>query len=117
VSEEDELLALAPAGEDVGEVGDGEQKVGYLGVGPQPEIKSYGFGEAITHSGERVWDMTVRSVIGVPQVFAQVFNGDIFEALGGEGDRSAEDSPIGIVGATASLAKVPTGVSTPTSSR
>lgn len=100
MSEEDELLALAPAGEDVGEVGDGEQKVGYLGVGPQPEIKSYGFGEAITHSGERVWDMTVRSVIGVPQVFAQVFNGDIFEALGGEGDRSAEDSPIGIVGAS-----------------
>ena len=100
VSETDELLALAPAGEDVGEVGDGEQKVGYLGVGPQPEIESYGFGEAITHSGERVWDMTVRSVIGVPQVFAQVFNGDIFEALGGEGDRSAEDSPIGIVGAS-----------------
>ncbi|CAN5589583.1 site-2 protease family protein [soil metagenome] len=101
VSEQtNELLALAPAGEDVGEAGDGEQKVGYLGVGPQPEIKSYGFGEAITHSGERVWDMTVRSVIGVPQVFAQVFNGDIFEALGGGGERSAEDSPIGIVGAS-----------------
>jgi membrane-associated protease RseP (regulator of RpoE activity) len=99
-SQTDELLALAPAGEDVREAGDGEQKVGYLGVGPQPEIKSYGFGEAITHSGERVWDMTVRSVIGVPQVFAQVFNGDIFEALGGEGERSAEDSPIGIVGAS-----------------
>ncbi|HZA20629.1 MAG TPA: site-2 protease family protein [Actinomycetota bacterium] len=99
-SQTDELLALAPAGEDVREAGDGEQEVGYLGVGPQPEIKSYGFGEAITHSGERVWDMTVRSVIGVPQVFAQVFNGDIFEALGGEGERSAEDSPIGIVGAS-----------------
>ena len=100
VSEQtNELLALAPAGEDVGQAGDGEQKVGYLGVGPQPEIESFGLGEAITHSGERVWDMTVRSVIGVPQVFAQVFNGDIFEALGGEGERSAEDSPIGIVGA------------------
>jgi len=94
-----ELLELAPAGEDVGEAGDGETKVGYLGVGPQPEIESFGLGEAIVHSGERVWDMTVRSVIGVPQVFAQVFNGDIFDALGGEGERSAEDSPIGIVGA------------------
>ncbi|MGH2774717.1 MAG: M50 family metallopeptidase [Actinomycetota bacterium] len=95
-----ELLALAPPGEDVGEAGEGEKKVGYLGVGPQPEIESFGFGEAIVHSGERVWDMTVRSIIGVPQVFAQVFNGDIFEALGGEGERSAEDSPIGIVGAS-----------------
>jgi membrane-associated protease RseP (regulator of RpoE activity) len=95
-----ELLALAPAGEDVGEPDDGEVKVGYLGVGPQPEIETYGFGAAVTHSGERVWDMTVRSVIGVPQVFAQVFNGDIFDALGGEGERSAEDSPIGIVGAS-----------------
>ena len=95
-----ELLALAPAGEAVGEPDDGERKVGYLGVGPQPEIETFGFGKAVTHSGERVWDMTVRSVIGVPQVFAQVFNGDIFNALGGEGERSAEDSPIGIVGAS-----------------
>ncbi len=95
-----ELLALAPAGEDVGEPGDGEKKVGYLGVGPQPEIETFGFVEAATHSGERVWDMTKRSVMGVPQVFAQVFNGDIFNALGGEGERSAEDSPIGIVGAS-----------------
>ncbi|MGH2699609.1 MAG: M50 family metallopeptidase [Actinomycetota bacterium] len=94
-----ELLALAPAGEDVGEAGAGEERVGYLGVGPQPEIQTFGFGEAIGHSGSRVWDMTKRSVIGVPQVFAQVFNGDIFEALGGEGERSAQDSPIGIVGA------------------
>ena len=95
-----ELLALAPAGEDVGEPGEGEKKVGYLGVGPQPEIETFGFVEAATHSGERVWDMTKRSVMGVPQVFAQVFNGDIFNALGGEGERSAEDSPIGIVGAS-----------------
>jgi membrane-associated protease RseP (regulator of RpoE activity) len=100
-----ELLALAPAGEGIGEAAvrdpaEGEEKVGYLGVGPQPEIKTFGFGEAVTHSGERVWDMTVRSVIGVPQVFAQVFNGDIFNALGGEGEREAEDSPIGIVGAS-----------------
>jgi membrane-associated protease RseP (regulator of RpoE activity) len=95
-----ELLALAPAGEDVGLPKDGEDKVGYLGVGPQPEIETFGFGAAVKHSGERVWDMTVRSVIGVPQVFAQVFNGDIFDALGGEGERQAEDSPIGIVGAS-----------------
>jgi membrane-associated protease RseP (regulator of RpoE activity) len=95
-----ELLALAPAGEELGEPKDGEEKVGYLGVGPQPEIQTFGFGAAVTHSGERVWDMTVRSVVGVPQVFAQVFNGDIFDALGGEGERSAEDSPIGIVGAS-----------------
>jgi len=95
-----ELVALAPAGEDVGEPDEGERKVGYLGVGPQPEIETYGFGEAVTYSGERVWDMTVRSVVGVPQVFAQVFNGDIFDALGGEGEREAEDSPIGIVGAS-----------------
>jgi membrane-associated protease RseP (regulator of RpoE activity) len=95
-----ELLALAPAGEELGEPKDGEEKVGYLGVGPQPEIETFGFGAAVTHSGERVWDMTVRSVVGVPQVFAQVFNGDIFDALGGEGERSAEDSPIGIVGAS-----------------
>jgi membrane-associated protease RseP (regulator of RpoE activity) len=81
----------APAG--------GEEEVGYLGVGPQPEIKTYGFVEALGHSGERVWDITRRSVLGVPQVFAQVFNGDIFDALSGEGERSAEDSPIGIVGA------------------
>ena len=95
-----ELLALAPAGEDVGEPGDGERKVGYLGVGPQPEIETFSVGGAIAHSGERVWDMTVRSVIGVPQVFGQVFNGDIFDALRGEGERSAQDSPIGIVGAS-----------------
>jgi len=100
VSQSNELLALAPAGEEVGEPDDGEKMVGYLGVGPQPEIETYGFGEAVTHSGERVWDMTVRSVMGVPQVFAQVFNGDIFNALGGEGEREAEDSPIGIVGAS-----------------
>ena len=74
--------------------------MGYLGVGPQPEIETFGFAEAATNSGERVWDMTKRSVMGVPQVFAQVFNGDIFNALGGEGERSAEDSPIGIVGAS-----------------
>jgi membrane-associated protease RseP (regulator of RpoE activity) len=95
-----ELLELAPAGEEVREPADGEEEVGYLGVGPQPEIETFGFVEAIDHSAGRVWDMTVRSVMGVPQVFAQVFNGDIFEALGGEGERSAEDSPIGIVGAS-----------------
>ena len=95
-----ELLALAPAGEQVRAPGEGEEEVGYLGVGPQPEIETYGFVEAIGHSGERVWDITKRSVLGVPQVFAQVFNGDIFDALSGEGERSAEDSPIGIVGAS-----------------
>lgn len=95
-----ELLALAPAGEQVRNANEGEEQVGYLGVGPQPEIKTYGFGEAIGHSGARVWDITKRSVLGVPQVFAQVFNGDIFDALSGEGERSAEDSPIGIVGAS-----------------
>ncbi|MGH2749577.1 MAG: M50 family metallopeptidase [Actinomycetota bacterium] len=94
-----ELLELAPPGEDVRTVGGGEEEVGYLGVGPQPEIETFGFGEAVSHSGSRVWDISKRSVVGIPQVFAQVFNGDIFDALSGEGERSAEDSPIGIVGA------------------
>ncbi|MDQ3771622.1 MAG: RIP metalloprotease [Actinomycetota bacterium] len=95
-----ELLALAPAGEEVRSPAEGEEEVGYLGVGPQPEIETFGFGGAIVHTGERVWDITTRSVVGIPQVFAQVFNGDIFNALSGEGERSAEDSPIGIVGAS-----------------
>ena len=99
-SRTNELLELAPAGAEIRAPRAGEKRVGYLGVGPQPEVERHGFFGAVTESGRQVGSMTVNSVLGVGQVFSQVFNGDLFAALGGEGERAPEEGPIGLVGAS-----------------
>lgn len=77
----------------------GEVVTGFLGVLPDEVYESHGFFGAIGKAGELTGEITVASIRGIPQVFAPVFNGELWSALSGEGERDPETSPIGLVGA------------------
>lgn len=94
-----EPLVYAPPGHDLRKPKDGEVRVGYLGVGPQEAMQTYGLIGAAAESGRQVGSLTVNSVKGIGQVFGQVFNGDLYRALTGTGQRAPTDGPVGIVGA------------------
>lgn len=94
-----EPLAYAAPGDPLREAHTGEVEAGYLGVGPDFEMQTYSLFGAIGESGRQVGVLTVNSVLGIGQVFGQVFNGDLYEALTETGQRQPTDGPIGIVGA------------------
>jgi membrane-associated protease RseP (regulator of RpoE activity) len=77
----------------------GETVVGFLGVSPQPRYRTLGFVEAAAASAQRTWVYTVLSVRGIGEVFAQVFDGRLWEALSEEGVRRPGEGPIGLIGA------------------
>jgi membrane-associated protease RseP (regulator of RpoE activity) len=97
--EEGNLVAYAAPGEDLPAPQPGEVEVGFLGVQPAERYDTLPLGEAIVDSGARTVQLTGFLVTTITQPFETVFNGDLFEALQGEGPRDPEDGPVGIVGA------------------
>src|SRR5918999_3796489 len=77
----------------------GEEVVGFLGVAPKPAFHTFRFTEAVTRAAQRTWLYTTLSVRGIGQVFGQVFDGTLWNALAGEGPRGPDEGPIGLVGA------------------
>ena len=76
------------------------EAVGFLGVSPQAAYRTFALGEAISGSAERTWLYTRLSFRGIGEVFAQVFDGRLWEALAGQGSRAPDEGPLGIVGAS-----------------
>ena len=78
----------------------GEEITGFLGVLPDQIYETHSFGGALGESAHLTWDITSTSITqGIPQIFAPVFNGDLWEVLQGEGEREVDEGPIGVVGA------------------
>lgn len=89
--------AAAP-GDELRAPREGEKASGFLGVAPQQQVNRTGPIEGATFAVKTVADFTVRSITSLPDVFAPVFNGELWESLGGEGERDAEGA-VGLVGA------------------
>lgn len=89
--------AAAP-GDEVRAPREGEKLSGFLGVAPDQQINRAGPIEGIKFAGATVGDFTVRSITSLPDVFAPVFNGDLWRSLGEEGERDPEGA-VGLVGA------------------
>ena len=85
----DELPAPKP-GQEVG---------GFLGVSPEVKVEKEGFFGAIGQAGWWTWETTTLSVEGMGEVFTMVFGGELWDALTGEGPRTIDEGPLGIVGA------------------
>lgn len=97
VGNEGPVAVAAPGGE-VRAPRAGEVVQGFLGVAPDQPVERSGPVEGIKFAGTTVGDFTVRSVTSLPDVFAPVFNGDLWRSLGESGEREAEGA-VGLVGA------------------
>jgi membrane-associated protease RseP (regulator of RpoE activity) len=98
-TDEGRLVEVARPGEELREAGPGEEKVGFLGVSPEPEFDRDGLGPAIVDAGGRTWDVTLLSFRGIGEVFGMIFGGELWDAVTGEGDRDVDEGPLGLVGA------------------
>ncbi|MDQ3985849.1 MAG: site-2 protease family protein [Actinomycetota bacterium] len=98
-NERDRPVAIERPGEELRAPGPGEEVHGFLGVVPDLAYENYGVPAAIGKATSLTWEFTYFSVRGIPQVFEPVFNGELWEALQGEGEREADEGPIGVVGA------------------
>ncbi|MDP9066848.1 MAG: RIP metalloprotease [Actinomycetota bacterium] len=96
-SEEGELVDYAPPGEELAPTSSGEQTA-FLGVQPKPLYQKENLFGAATMSGGLVVDVTARSFTGMGRIFTQVFGGDLWRELTGDGERDA-DGAMGLVGA------------------
>jgi membrane-associated protease RseP (regulator of RpoE activity) len=96
--DEGRIVDYAPAGEEL-DPKEGQTAVGFLGVQPDQEFETMGFGEAMVDSAAQTGRLTGFLVTQIGAPFTTVFNGDLWEALSGDGPRAAEDAPVGIVGA------------------
>lgn len=92
-------VAYAPPGQPLRPVRPGEQKVGFLGVEPEPEYKTETLPGAVVDSAARTWEISVMSVRGIGDVFGMVFGGELLDAITGEGQRRVDEGPLGLVGA------------------
>lgn len=97
--EQGQVVEYAPEGESVRAPEKGEEKNGFLGVQPEQRYARLGFFEALADSGRIIWRLTIASVQGVGEIFSRVFNGELLQSLGGEGERQPDEGLIGIVGA------------------
>lgn len=95
----DRLVAAEQPGKPLRDPKPGEHVAGFMGVQPDLAYETHGVVGALGRAGSLTWEITYRSVTGIPDVFAPVFNGELWEALQGEGERD-EKSPIGVVGAS-----------------
>ena len=98
-NENGELVKSESTGETLRDPKPGERVAGFMGVLPDTVYRQYGFFGAIGKAGSLTGEITVASVKGIPKVFEPVFNGELWSALSGEGERDA-NSPIGLVGAS-----------------
>ncbi len=76
----------------------GEEVQGFIGIQPDVIYETYTVPEAVGEAGSLTWTSTVEGVKSIPKVFLPVFNGDLWNALQGEEERTI-DGPIGVVGA------------------
>lgn len=95
-----ELVDYAPPEEELRTPEGGETSRPFLGIASEAELKTESLPAAVVTSGERTWNITKQSVLGIGGVFTPVWDGSLWASLGGEGARAPGDGPIGIVGAT-----------------
>lgn len=96
----DELVAAAAPGEPLAEEpGPDEYTAGFLGVSPELKVEKRPIGSAIAFAGGTVARFTARSVTTLPEVFAPVFNGELWQSLTETGARDQEGA-VGLVGAS-----------------
>ncbi|MGH2693232.1 MAG: M50 family metallopeptidase [Actinomycetota bacterium] len=93
-----EVIEYVAPGDPVPPLEEGQTLGGFLGVSPEPRFETEGLGGAITTSADVTWFITKASVTGIDDVFAPVFNGELWDSLQGEGERGAS-GPVGLVGA------------------
>lgn len=92
-------VAYAAPGQPLRPARPGEQKVGFLGVEPEPEYRTESLPGAVVDSAVRTWEISVMSVRGIGDVFGMVFGGELLDAITGEGQRRVDEGPLGLVGA------------------
>lgn len=97
---DDQVVAVERPGEPLPDPGPDERVTGFLGVLPDVVYEEYGLIGAVGKAGDLTWEITVASVTSIDDVFAPVFNGELWTALQGEGERDPIGSPIGLVGAS-----------------
>ena len=76
----------------------GEEVHGFMGIQPDVIYESFSVPGAAREAGSVTWTSTVEAVKAIPKVFLPVFNGDLWNALQGDEERTI-DGPIGVVGA------------------
>ena len=96
---EGNVVAYAPPGGRAPEPPAGGTEGGFFGVSPEPEFRKEGLGGAIAEAAGQTWELTTLSVTGIGEVFSMVFDGTLWEALTGEGERQPTEGPLGLVGA------------------
>jgi membrane-associated protease RseP (regulator of RpoE activity) len=94
-----DIVGYSASCDDLREPEQGETITGFLGVSPEPEFETKSFLAAWPDAGAKTWSAVVGSVKGIGDVFGMVFGGELWHALTGEGERTATDGPLGIVGA------------------
>lgn len=92
---DEQLIRYVAPGEEA-EPETGETTVGFLGVAPEEDYETENLPGAIVDSGRITWDITKSSVGAIDNVFLPVFNGELFDALGG-GERPS-DGAVGLIG-------------------
>jgi membrane-associated protease RseP (regulator of RpoE activity) len=93
-----EVIEYVAPGDPPPSLEEGQTLGGFLGVSPEPRFQTEGIGGAITTSADLTWFITKASVTGIDDVFAPVFNGELWDSLRGEGERGPS-GPVGLVGA------------------
>ena len=91
------VLDLAPPGGELRDPKDGEEVVGFFGVQPEPDYETLSLPAAASRSGTEIWRITTGSIAQLGSVFTPVFDGSLFDAVRGEGDRP---QGVGLVGAS-----------------
>jgi len=94
--EEGQITDYVPAGSSPDNA---QEAVGFLGVQPEERFETMGPARASVEAGARTAGLTYFLVKQIGAPFTTVFNGDLWEALQGEGPRTPEEAPVGIVGA------------------
>jgi membrane-associated protease RseP (regulator of RpoE activity) len=95
-----EVVAYFAPGEEVRVLRDGETTGGFLGISPRPEYRKEGLIGAIEEGAQTTWEFTEASFVGIGNVFKQVVDGSLWNAITDEGPRAIDESPCGIVCAT-----------------
>ncbi|MFN2524859.1 MAG: RIP metalloprotease [Actinomycetota bacterium] len=90
-------LAYAAPDDELRDLRPGERVLGYLGVGPQLIYERKPFFGALAEAGRFTWTLTGQLVGQIDDVFTPVFDGRLWSALTGEGERDLE-GPVGAVG-------------------
>jgi membrane-associated protease RseP (regulator of RpoE activity) len=99
ITESGRPVEIAQPGEELPPPEPGQTETGFLGVSPKPEYQTEGLIGSLGKAGEQTWDATTLSFRGIGEVFTTVFNGELWAALTGDGERAPTEGPVGLVGA------------------